>query len=106
MVIFYIRILEIIVMNFPNLRIIYTLKDMICSKGGINLSEILTQEQLKMIGENCSQYKPEHQGTTAVMGIYKDEGVSCNTCRHWSGSECTIDALDNVAVNLGILPED
>ena len=70
------------------------------------MSEILTQEQLKLIGENCSQYKPVSQGITATMGINEDEGVSCNTCRHWSGSECTIDALDNVAVNLGILPEE
>ena len=70
------------------------------------MSETLTQEQLKLIGENCSQYKPERQGTAAIMGIYEDEGVSCNTCRHWSGSECMIDVLDNVAVNLEILPEE
>ncbi|MDI9483338.1 MAG: hypothetical protein QM315_09155 [Bacillota bacterium] len=70
------------------------------------MSETLTQEQLKLIGENCSQYKPAGQGITAVMGINEDEGISCNTCRHWSGSECVIDVLDNVAVNLGILPEE
>lgn len=70
------------------------------------MSETLTQQQLKLIGENCSQYKPESQGMTAVMSINEDEGISCSTCRYWSGSRCTIDALDNVAVNLGILPED
>lgn len=70
------------------------------------MSETLTQEQLKLIGENCSQYKPVSQGITATMSVTEDEGVSCSTCRHWSGSECMIDVLDNVAVNLGILPEE
>ncbi len=70
------------------------------------MSETLTQEQLKLIGENCSQYRPVSQGYSVVMGINVDEGISCGTCRYWSGSECVIDALDNVAVNLGILPEE
>jgi len=70
------------------------------------LSEKLTQEQLKLIGENCSQYRPVSQGISATMSINEDEGISCTTCRHWSGSRCVIDALDNVAVNLGILPEE
>ncbi|NLG88857.1 MAG: hypothetical protein GX494_06505 [Clostridiaceae bacterium] len=66
----------------------------------------MTQEQLKLIGENCSQYRPVSQGISATMSINEDEGISCTTCRHWSGSRCVIDALDNVAVNLGILPEE
>lgn len=70
------------------------------------MSEKLTQEQLKLIGENCSQYRPVSQGISATMSINEDEGISCTTCRHWSGSRCVIDALDNVAVNLGILPEE
>ncbi len=70
------------------------------------MSEITTSEDLKMIGENCSQYQQEERNLTATMNISEDEGVSCSTCRHWSGSRCMIDAFDNVAVNLGILPEE
>ncbi len=70
------------------------------------MSKKLTSEELKQVGENCSQYQPAGQSTTAAMGTIESEGVSCVTCRHWSGSRCIINVFDNVAVNLGILPEE
>jgi|BioPla2DNA2_1021312.scaffolds.fasta_scaffold05620_4 hypothetical protein len=73
---------------------------------GIVLSESMTPEDLKLVGENCSQYQRRNRSTSATMGPYEDEELSCNTCTHWSGERCVIDAFDNVAVNLGILHED
>jgi len=62
------------------------------------MSERMSSGELKLVGENCSQYLPEMNGITASMSISEDEGVSCATCRNWSGSRCVVDAFDNVAV--------
>lgn len=70
------------------------------------MSEKMTAEELKQVGENCSQYQAERRGLQATMGVMGESEVSCSTCRHWSGKRCTIDAFDNVAVNLGLLPEE
>ena len=70
------------------------------------MSEKLSSNELKLVGQNCSQYQAEKHGISATMGTAGDEGISCTTCRNWSGSRCVIDAFDNVAVNLGILPEE
>lgn len=69
------------------------------------MSNSMLPDELKLIGENCSKYQPQRHGAGAVMGLYEDEGISCSTCKNWSGFRCVIDAFDNVAVNLGILPE-
>jgi len=74
--------------------------------GGSVMSEKMTAEQLKQVGENCSQYQAERRGTQATMGVSGQSEVSCTTCKNWSGKKCVIDAFDNVAVNLGILPEE
>lgn len=66
----------------------------------------MSPNELKQVGENCSQYQQQRYGSGAALGLYEDEGISCNTCRNWSGYRCMIDAFDNVAVNLGILPEE
>lgn len=73
---------------------------------GIDLSQPMTPNELKQVGENCSQYQQQKYRTSAAMGLYEDEGISCSTCKHWSGFRCVIDAFDNVAVNLGIIPEE
>lgn len=70
------------------------------------MSEKVTTEELKQVGENCSQYQMERRGTQASMDVSGNNEVSCTTCRNWSGKRCVIDAFDNVAVNLGILPEE
>lgn len=70
------------------------------------MSEKMTPFDLKIVGENCSMYTQEDFGITASMGKTGDEGVSCTTCKHWSGERCVVDAFDNVAVNLGIIPEE
>lgn len=70
------------------------------------MSEHVSSWELKQVGENCSQYKPDRSGMSATMGISGENELSCATCRNWSGKRCIIDAFDNVAVNLGILPED
>ena len=74
--------------------------------GGNDMSEKMTVEELKQVGENCSQYQAERRGVQATMGVSGENEVSCATCRNWSGKRCVIDAFDNVAVNLGILPEE
>lgn len=70
------------------------------------MSDRISSDELKLVGENCSQYLPEMNGITATMSISENDGVSCATCRNWSGFRCVVDAFDNVAVNLGILPEE
>lgn len=70
------------------------------------MSEKMSAEELRQVGENCSQYQTDRRGTQATMGVSGNNEVSCTTCRHWSGKRCVIDAFDNVAVNLGILPEE
>lgn len=67
-------------------------------------SSILNDE-LKLIGENCSHYQQRRYGSVAAMNLYHEEGISCSTCKNWSGSGCIIDAFDKVAVNLGIIPD-
>lgn len=74
--------------------------------GGNGMSEKMTAEELRQVGENCSRYQAEIRGTQATMSASDESEVSCTTCRHWSGKRCVIDAFDNVAVNLGILPEE
>lgn len=66
----------------------------------------MTPNELKQVGENCSQYQQQKHANSVAMGLCEEEGVSCSTCRNWSGFRCIIDAFDNVAVNLGILPEE
>ncbi len=70
------------------------------------MSEKMTPHDLKIIGENCSGYQSENFGITTSMDTFESEGVSCTTCTNWTGERCVIDAFDNVAVNLGILPEE
>lgn len=70
------------------------------------MSDKMSPDTLKQVGENCSQYHAEKTEPRAVMGVSGEDEVSCSTCRHWSGKRCVIDAFDNVAVNLGILPEE
>ncbi|HEY8421592.1 MAG TPA: hypothetical protein VIL05_07630 [Thermoclostridium sp.] len=70
------------------------------------MSDSILPDELKLVGENCSQYQQRRYNYSNVMGLYEDEGISCNTCKNWSGFRCIVDAYDNVAVNLGILPEE
>jgi hypothetical protein len=74
--------------------------------GGNGMSEKITMGEFKQVGENCSQYQPDRRGLQASMAVTGENEVSCITCRNWSGKRCVIDAFDNVAVNLGILPEE
>ena len=70
------------------------------------MREGLTPHDLKTIGENCRSYRTADFGSALSMDIYDDEGVSCITCKNWTGERCIVDAYDKVAINLGIIPED
>ncbi|NLY19622.1 MAG: hypothetical protein GX045_12010 [Clostridiaceae bacterium] len=70
------------------------------------MREEITPHDLKTIGENCSSYKSGDFSSSLSRGIYDDEGVSCRTCKSWTGKKCTMDAYDKVALNLGIIPEE
>lgn len=70
------------------------------------MSKSMSPDELKHIGENCSQYQQQRRASSAVMRLYEEEGISCSTCRNWSGFRCVIDAFDNVAANIGILSEE
>lgn len=70
------------------------------------MSEKMSAEALRQVGENCSRYQAERRGIQATMSVAESGEISCSTCSHWSGKRCVIDAFDNVAVNLGILPEE
>ena len=74
--------------------------------GGIVLDKTMTPGDLKLVGENCSQYQQMKRNISATMGTNAGEEISCTTCPNWSGERCVVDAFDNVAVNLGILHED
>ncbi|AGI40420.1 hypothetical protein [Thermoclostridium stercorarium] len=69
------------------------------------LSGSMFYDELRLIGENCSHYRQRRYGSGAVMRIYEEEGISCSTCKNWSGSRCIIDAFDKVAADIGIVPE-
>jgi hypothetical protein len=69
------------------------------------MSEGMYSEELRQVGGNCSRYLPDRRGVVS-MYVCDDNEVSCATCRNWSGKRCVIDAYDNVAVNMGIIPEE
>jgi len=68
------------------------------------MSEAMIQHNLKTIGENCSSYRAED--SCLSRDIYDEEGISCRTCKNWTGEKCIADAYDKVALNLGIIPEE
>jgi len=67
------------------------------------MSDSMLHDELKLIGENCSHYEQRRYGSGSIMRLYQEEGISCSTCKNWSGSKCIIDAYDKVAVNLGLV---
>lgn len=70
------------------------------------MSEKMTQNDLKIVGENCSAYESGNLGNTISMDTFGDEGVSCATCKNWRDERCLVDAFDDIAINLGILSEE
>ncbi|NLX75889.1 MAG: hypothetical protein GXZ01_00695 [Clostridiaceae bacterium] len=67
------------------------------------MSKSVSPDELRHIGKNCSQYQQQRRASGVVMGLYQEEGISCVTCKNWSGNRCLIDAFDNVAANLGLV---
>ena len=69
------------------------------------MSKSMSPDELKHIGENCSQYQQQRRASSAVMRLYEEEGISCSTAGI-GRFRCVIDAFDNVAANIGILSEE
>lgn len=70
------------------------------------MSEEMILHNLKTIGENCSSYRSEDSCSALSMDKYDGEGISCRTCKNWTGEKCIADAYDKVALSLGIIPEE
>ena len=64
------------------------------------MPNIATQEELSLVGKNCSQFTPISMMQATMSTREKD--VSCSVCRHWTGERCAINAFDNIIANFNI----
>lgn len=62
-----------------------------------------SREQLKMVAQNCSQYRPK--GTSMISGVTatNDRSKSCVNCEHFTeDNKCDINLVDEILSNMDV----
>ncbi|WP_069650326.1 hypothetical protein [Caloranaerobacter ferrireducens] len=60
-----------------------------------------SREQLKMVAQNCSQYRPKGASMMSSTAVTDDRNKSCVNCEHFtSDNKCDINLVDEILSNL------
>jgi len=58
-----------------------------------------SEDQLTAVAQSCRHFESmsgKFISSTSATG----ENISCNSCRHWNGTKCTINVFDDVLTSM------
>ncbi|WP_427338069.1 hypothetical protein [Caloranaerobacter sp. DY30410] len=62
-----------------------------------------SREQLKMVAQNCSQYRPKGASMVSSTVATDDKSKSCVNCEHFTeDNKCDINLVDEILSNMDV----
>lgn len=58
------------------------------------------EDQLIAVGQSCRDFEPRAQGFISSVRSTAAENISCEACKNWNGTRCTINVFDKVLTSL------